>query len=652
MLHLFSFTQQTLKTMLLTAALFLMSACNAEQTVEEAPVAPPVPVEVWSLDQTPAYTLKEVGTVKAFTEVEVVAKAGGIVEELNVKVGDTVSVDKVLGKVEQSSNDAASINLSNATNQLNNAKRNYDEAAANNQNVVNQAKLRAENLEVSLARLERNLRELESGNMNTEESLALQVSNAEKNVENAQVNLSNLENQFGQSWEDFFRDAEISLDSLFVKANSYYQTTSNIINPGNQSSITNDSFSYLLGAGDSMQRNETIHLYNQFTQELEQEQAHFGHLTPLYFDNFNEALDTVNEVIKISREMNQAMRILLENSLTSVDLTQAKLDAYKTQVAQAEAGSLQDQTTINALESGYRDLERQKETQLATAENNLTVAQNQLSDARNKLDQFNTTGTGSVKDLENQIAATKNDLATAYLDYENAIRSSQMQNSGKELEIQTYENQVKLAQKSVEDATIKAPISGIVSEVFIDAGDNVNPGSPVVKINQQDQLKVVFYVTERQAQWLTPGQTVKVTINDVQKTELSGRLMLISPAADAQNRKIKVEAAFDDKLLRPEMFVNVQVEVSEAVFDSSQFYLPLNAVVFEQNQNYVFVAEIDAETGEMIAVKKPVTTGAITEKWVHISEGLTGSEQVIVKGGRALQNGEKVQVLTAESSAS
>jgi len=337
------------------------------------------------------------------------------------------------------------------------------------------------------------------------------------------------------------------------------------------------------------------------------------------------------------------MRVLLQNSNSSVNLPAPTLESYKSQVAAAETGSLQDLSTVNNLPSSYQELERQQNTQLATAQNNLTVAQNQLTDTQNSLNQFGTSGSGSIKDLENQIESTKNDLANAYLDYENTIRTAELQNNAKDLEIQTYQNQVSLAKDALNDANLTAPIGGTVSEVYVDVGDTVNPGTQVLKINQQDQLKVVFYVTEKQARWLSVGQDVSATLNDSEKTQLQGRLIQIAPTADAQNRKIKVEANFDESSLRPEMFVSLEVDVSEAVFKSSRLYVPLNAVVFDQTRQFVFVVEKNLPGGPL-AQKRAIETGEVIDQWVEVTDGLDSEDHVIFEGSRGLEQGERVEV--------
>src|SRR5690606_9999636 len=96
---------------LLILSLLFLSACSQEAPVEEEVVLPPVPVTLWSAGERPVFFLKEVGTVKPFQEVEVMANTSGTIEELTVSVGDTVETDQVIGSIDPPNADPSSINL-------------------------------------------------------------------------------------------------------------------------------------------------------------------------------------------------------------------------------------------------------------------------------------------------------------------------------------------------------------------------------------------------------------------------------------------------------------------------------------------------------------------------------------------------------------
>ena len=112
---------------------------------------------------------------------------------------------------------------------------------------------------------------------------------------------------------------------------------------------------------------------------------------------------------------------------------------------------VENATMINQLEQSLQKFKLDRVTQLATAENNKIISTNQLADAQNSVIQFGTTSAGSLRDLEAQIAQTNNDILSAQADLSSAQRSSTIQTSGKVLEINTLSNQLRLAEKSLND---------------------------------------------------------------------------------------------------------------------------------------------------------------------------------------------------------
>ena len=276
---------------------FLLSACGAKDE-EKLPQLPEVPVsvEVSSLNQLPTYSLSEVGTVKASKEVEIVAKASGIVDPLLISIGDSVTEGQNLGSIDVSVDTAAKINLDTAKSQLANAQQSYDETIANNEDIVTKAQIQIDSLQATLNQLNRNLGELGTNNESTLATLQLQIENAQKNVNNAEISRDNLEAQFDQTWENFFDTTEINFDTIFVNANNYYQNITDIINPSHQTSINSDSYNRLLGVKNSTVTNQTIQLYNQFNNRLKKSQLDYENLLPLNFDSIDQAVNILKNI--------------------------------------------------------------------------------------------------------------------------------------------------------------------------------------------------------------------------------------------------------------------------------------------------------------------------------------------------------------------
>ena len=122
--------------------------------------------------------------------------------------------------------------------------------------------------------------------------------------------------------------------------------------------------------------------------------------------------------------------------------------------------------------------------------------------------------------------------------------------------------------------------------------------------------------------------------------EIEGFVQKIAPAVDSVSKKMQVEAVVKNEnfALKPETFVNVRLDVSDAVFDAAKLYIPLNSILVGQNEQHVFVLEDD------VARKRKVEIGDITDKWVEIKTGLSKTDLLISAGQRNVEDGERVEV--------
>jgi len=624
---------------LLFVPLFLLTACGEE--VAETPEIPAPNVKVLDLNEEPTYQVTEVGTVKPLQEVDLIAKSSGTVGQLSAKLGDSIRARQVVAVIDyDESNNPAKVNYDNAQLQLANARQTRDETLANNQDSVTRAQLRVKSMEETLDRLRRNLGELKETNESTQKSLELQLENAEKNADTAEVNYQNVVDQYAQSWKDLLASATNSLNSVFTHLESQFIAVEDIINPSNQLHFSVSTLNRAFGVRDSIQRSETVNAYNDYRELLADSQIDYEDYLPLDDQTVDEAMDVALKAAEDLRALIGKIRLMLSNSVASEQISQTAIDAYVAQATAAENILLGDVAQLNALKKSVQDFRLGRTSQTAAAENNRGIASNQALDAGNALIRFKTTSAGSVQDLEVQLQQASNELLSAQADLDSAVRGASIQDSGKALEISTLSNQVRLAKKTYEDNKIASSIDGFLSELLVDEGDYVSPGSHLGKVIRYDQVKVVFYVAEEVADRLALGHPFTFSVSDGEVREYSGVVSRIAPAADAQNKKIQIEGLVinEDYLLKPEMLVNLSLDLSGATFDAAKIYVPMHAVIFAQNDRYVYVVE-DGQ-----AVKRDIQIGPIYDRWIEVTAGLSKTDEVIVDGQRNLPPAGGVEV--------
>jgi len=196
---------------------------------------------------------------------------------------------------------------------------------------------------------------------------------------------------------------------------------------------------------------------------------------------------------------------------------------------------------------------------------------------------------------------------------------------------------VELAQKKLNDATIRAPIGGSVSERLVQPGEFIRENTPVVTIVQVNPLKLKTAIQEKYAALMRPGLAAEFRVESVPDEVFRGRLAYVSPAVDQATRTFAVEILVDnsDRRLKPGFFAkgNILTRTDEnvlAVPDAAISTLAGESSVFVVNKNKV--------------TKQPVTLGTRSETLVEIVTGLKGDEMLATTNLSELADGVAVAI--------
>lgn len=210
-----------------------------------------------------------------------------------------------------------------------------------------------------------------------------------------------------------------------------------------------------------------------------------------------------------------------------------------------------------------------------------------------------------------------------------------------------YDAQIKAAQTGVESAqyqkdlyTVTAPIDGVIESVNVTANEISAQGYPAFTISDKEAMEVSFYVPEEVRDYLRPGDQIHV---ETPSGDVKGRISLIGTAVDPQKGLFKVTAEITtvtDKSLLSNTSVSLSL-VTNSVKD--QILIPFDAVYYDNDQAYVFVAEKGTEGDR--AVRRDVTAGAYNNEMIAILDGLSDGDQVITTWGAGLKDGAPIEII-------
>lgn len=200
---------------------------------------------------------------------------------------------------------------------------------------------------------------------------------------------------------------------------------------------------------------------------------------------------------------------------------------------------------------------------------------------------------------------------------------------GSEAAVRWSDAQVQLAKKAMDDAVVRAPISGTVSKRMVNGGERVMPDAPIVTIVDLSRLELEASVPASDIARIALGQAVRFTVDGFGDRTFDGKVERINPVAEAGSRAIKLFVAVPNAsgLLKGGMFGQGQITLSQS---KPVPVVPATAVFEEAGQSYVFTVE----AGKL--AKKAVATGARDEVngLVEVNSGLAqGADVVRVRMG-------------------
>lgn len=209
---------------------------------------------------------------------------------------------------------------------------------------------------------------------------------------------------------------------------------------------------------------------------------------------------------------------------------------------------------------------------------------------------------------------------------------------GARLQAAAAEAQFIAAQRTLNDTKIKAPISGIVADKFINPGTMVAPGSPVANIIDISKLKVRVNVPERDAFRLKTGEEVTLRTDVYPGTELHGKIESIGSKADNAHT-YPVEIIIPNSLRNPlkaGMFAEVNFSGSSS--GRKALTIPRIAIITSIKNPKIYVVENGT------AKLRDIVAGREVNRKIEVLGGLRSGEQVVVSGQNNLMDNAKVTI--------
>jgi RND family efflux transporter MFP subunit len=194
---------------------------------------------------------------------------------------------------------------------------------------------------------------------------------------------------------------------------------------------------------------------------------------------------------------------------------------------------------------------------------------------------------------------------------------------------------VQQASRQVGEASIKSPISGIITVKNGEVGEYASPGMSLATVVDIYNLKAVVFVGEKDVYQLRLGQTANISADVLPGKTLTGKVSFISPVGD-ENHNYRVELSVNNRSaeLKAGTYIKVAFDLGK---DFTTLVIPKLALVEGTKNPYVYIID-----GEHVQQRKLIL-GRESGENIEVISGLKEGDEIVTSGQINLVNGSKIE---------
>lgn len=337
-------------------------------------------------------------------------------------------------------------------------------------------------------------------------------------------------------------------------------------------------------------------------------------------------------------------RVVATGAVKAVEETYVSplVDGLSIRTLNADVGDrVEADSTLATLNPDMLELQKsQYAASLAKANAALAQYQAQLAEAQANADEAVRVSERSKK------LAEAGSMSTAQRDQEKAAATAALArvNSAEQLvsvanaDIKVVEAQISDVELRLARTDVKAPVAGVISARTAKVGAIANgSGEPLFTMIRDGAVEIRAEIIETDLPKLEIGQRAKVTLADG-KTEIEGKIRLISPVVDTQTRLGNVYITLlDTDKARVGMYARAQIIVTE----KDALVLPLSAVT--KSKDGMVTRKVDGDVAHVAKIE----TGIEDDGFIEIRSGLAEGDKVITKAGAFVRDGDRIKPVLA-----
>lgn len=247
----------------------------------------------------------------------------------------------------------------------------------------------------------------------------------------------------------------------------------------------------------------------------------------------------------------------------------------------------------------------QAEADLQVAKANLQETISSLDTAKREYDR--------VQELHRRGISSDSELDSAkgmYVTQDSKHKVAQAQVAHKEAALKAAK--VRLSYTKIRASWDDGSNVRVVGERFVHEGAMLTLNSPILSILEINPLIAVIHITDKDYFRVKTGQTATITTDALPGEKVSGTIARIAPLLKETSReaRLEIEIPNTEEVLKPGMFVNAQIEFLSR---SDTTIVPIGSVVRRDNQQGIFLADVESAKAQFVPVKIGITSSEMVE---------------------------------------
>ena len=323
-----------------------------------------------------------------------------------------------------------------------------------------------------------------------------------------------------------------------------------------------------------------------------------------------------------------------ESSSATIESSRANVASMQANVQSAQANLQAAQARANSAKLEYDSNKKLHEKKIVSD----YTLENSLNDYRQ--------AQAAVAQAKAAVEQARASVAQAQASMQQARANAQQSRAS----VNQAQSAVNSAKVNLGFCTITSPVSGIVGEIMVRAGDQVSPATQLTIVSGNQQMEAEFAVNESV---LEAGVSEGYTQSDKAKNianlpdvifvmkngteyQHKGRITSITGMVNAATGTLSCKAVFPNP--NGLLYSGIQGTVVIPFSEKNVMVVPQNAVVRLQDKSLVYKVKADS-TATAVTV---TTTDAGNGKDVIVTQGLKVGDRIVTVGANNLEEGQRV----------